>query len=189
MRKVETEIKQVDWGKAVDKWCSTEETNSVMTRNLNIEAHEMRYCLIKKRFPYGLGSGARHSSNPNPFEIVYDIIADSIFYLRNKHRFEFILACYQSRNYGFEFYWQSFKAPPEVNEDRIKRNRIKVCKRMVTLTKNKIALFEEEQNKSLFPMWSHPAYLRFKEKLEKYQTELDALSSENNVENKVSTDK
>lgn len=169
----------IDWVAKIEAWVQREE------REVWREPNMVAITLFKKKFPIGEHLGKRGSANPNPAIKVYQIIETLDFYTRNKHRFEFIQSVYHSRCYGYEFYFHAIKAPEIVNKDVEIRNRLKVCRRMITLLHNKITLFEETQNKTLFPNFDGEAYNKFLSKKETYINELKILLNNINKSNKI----
>lgn len=174
--KTEVDFQSPVWDASVDKWTSKQETDSYLS--IKMEKHQMLYSLVVKKLSLPVRPGKRRFSNPNPETVLYQILCDADFYHRNKHRFEYLEHCYGAKHYGSEVYWKSYKAPPEVNAEVDRRNRIKVCKRMITNITNKIEAFEQGQAKLLFPVENHRGYNRLKLKLEKYSNELKELNDE-----------
>lgn len=174
---------KIDWDFQIEKWCKRMETDIFFYKG---DQDPLLVCfrLIKKKLDLPVNSGKRGWSNPNPGEVLWTIFETYDFYHRNIHRFEFLQAGYLVRNYGCEVYLHSTKAPEIINREIIVKNRIKVCRRMITMISNKKSQFEEEQNKSLFPNWEHSAYKKFIQKLSSYSNELKLLESElNNFKN------
>ena len=73
-------------------------------------------------------------------------------------------------------YKADLRTRPQIAE-KIKRDRIITCKRMVTRIQNAIQEYEREQALLLLPNFENPKYLRTIQKLEAYKTELKGLKS------------
>lgn len=65
---------------------------------------------------------------------------------------------------------------PEVIIKNEKLNKITTCKRMITQLTNKKIKYEDYQNKTLLPNWDNPRYIKLKNKLENYKSELKELT-------------
>lgn len=61
-------------------------------------------------------------------------------------------------------------------DNRVKKNRITTCKRMITKITNALKAYENEESSKLLPDWEFPAYIKSKKKLEHYQNELVTLT-------------
>lgn len=87
---------------------------------------------------------------------------------------EYIHAKLTLSNIGYKIERSTFLFTEKVSEEFLIKHKITNCKRMITKISNKLFEYEEEQKGKLLPDFESEYYLKGKEKLEFYKTELES---------------